>query len=280
MSILESGYWSLKDTIQKAEAHREIALGSQPAAFANMIRLDQVCFSYADQQILSNVSMVLARGEMTTIIGASGAGKTTILDLVSGLLRPKKGEIWIDDQPLAEVELQSWRQMIGYVPQDTVLLHDSVLINVTLGDNRLSEEDAVRALRASMAWDFVKTLPDGIQSSVGERGGNLSGGQRQRVAIARALVHNPKLLILDEATSGLDPESEAAVCDTLRRLKGEITILAISHQSALVEIADNTYRLENGKLVNNRDELESPVGSPNTTNPAVRKLQVVGKPGK
>jgi ATP-binding cassette subfamily C protein len=139
--------------------------------------------------------------------------------------------------------------MVGYIPQDTILLHDTVLNNITLGDPALSAADAQDALRAASAWEFVYNMPKAMESIVGERGGKLSGGQRQRIAIARALVHKPKLLILDEATSGLDPESEAAVCDTLQQLRGKLTILAISHQSALVEIADEAYRIQDGKIL-------------------------------
>ncbi|MBW1849955.1 MAG: ATP-binding cassette domain-containing protein [Deltaproteobacteria bacterium] len=126
--------------------------------------------------------------------------------------------------------------MIGYVPQETLLLHDTVKRNVTLGDPELREKDVENALRAAGAWDFVMTLSQGMHSTVGERGGKLSGGQRQRIAIARALVHKPVMLILDEATSGLDPESEESICDTLRQLRGKLTILAISHQPALVNL--------------------------------------------
>ena len=172
-----------------------------------------------------------------------------MVDLMTGLLRPQQGEVWIDDVPLAEVNLTSWRRMIGYIPQETILLHDTVLNNVTLGDPDLSTADVEDALRAAGAWEFVKSMPQAMQSLVGERGGKLSGGQRQRIAIARAMVHKPKLLILDEATSGLDPESETAVCDTLQKLRGELTILAISHQSAIVKIADKAYRIQNGKIL-------------------------------
>lgn len=139
--------------------------------------------------------------------------------------------------------------MIGYVPQETLLLHDTILHNVTLDDPELSEEDANRALREAGAWDFVARMQKGIHSTVGERGTKLSGGQRQRIMIARALVHKPKLLILDEATSALDPENEAAIGRSMEKLRGQLTILAISHQTALMEAADRVYRLQDGNVV-------------------------------
>ena len=256
MVLLESGYWSIQDTIRQAEAQREILTGTKPPIFENEIHLDRISYAYGDKQVLKEVSLSFAKNEITSIVGASGAGKTTIVDLVTGMLRPNQGEIWIDKLPLSDIDLRTWRRMIGYVPQETLLLHDTVLINVTLGDQLLSEEDAITALRAAEAWDFVENLPQGIYSSVGERGGNLSGGQRQRIALARALVHNPKLLILDEATSGLDPESETAICDTLRQLCGKLTILAISHQRAIIELADKTYRIENGQIFKIKDHSE------------------------
>jgi ATP-binding cassette subfamily C protein len=170
--------------------------------------------------------------------------------------------------------------MIGYIPQETILLHDTVLNNVTLGDPDLSAADAQDALRAAGAWEFVNSMPQAMQSIVGERGGKLSGGQRQRIAIARALVHKPKLLILDEATSGLDPESEAAVCDTLQQLRGKLTILTISHQSALVKIADKAYRIRDGKIL--QTEITSETDLPTAAIDAEpdRKLQVAFSPAK
>jgi ATP-binding cassette subfamily C protein len=138
--------------------------------------------------------------------------------------------------------------MIGYVPQETLLLHDTVLVNVTLGAPELTEQDVERALRDAGAWEFVTEMPEGIHSVVGERGMRLSGGQRQRITIARALVHKPQFLILDEATSALDPVSEADICRTLGELKGKLTILAITHQQALFDAADRVFRLSNGKV--------------------------------
>jgi ATP-binding cassette subfamily C protein len=128
-----------------------------------------------------------------------------------------------------------------------LLLHDSVLINVTLGDPDLTTADAEHALRAAGAWEFVAEMPEGVYSTVGERGSMLSGGQRQRIAIARALVHKPSLLILDEPTSALDSESELAICETLQELRGKYTILAISHRATLMSAADRAYQLQNGK---------------------------------
>ena len=155
-----------------------------------------------------------------------------------------------------------------------------MLNNVTLGDPGVSETDVKEALQAAGAWEFVNAMPLGMNSIVGERGGKLSGGQRQRIAIARALVHKPKLLILDEATSGLDPESETAVCDTLQKLRGALTILAISHQSALVKIADKAYHIQDGKILQTETTAEPerhPVNIDAETGPV---LQVAYSPGK
>jgi ATP-binding cassette subfamily C protein len=150
--------------------------------------------------------------------------------------------------PLERVDLKQWRRMIGYVPQETLLLHDSIFINVSLGDADITEREAEKALQKAGMWEFVQTMPKGIHSSVGQRGLKLSGGQRQRIAMARAIVRKPKLLVLDEATTALDPENEAAICHTLRKLRGEITILVISHQTAVLEVADRAYRLQDGAV--------------------------------
>jgi ATP-binding cassette subfamily C protein len=249
MGLLESAYWSMTDTLKLAETAREPKLGNQKPKLKHAIHLESVTFDYSGKSILKNASLNFPAGMLCAIIGPSGAGKTTIVDLVIGLLRPKNGDVWIDDMPMAQVDLQSWRRMIGYVPQDTILLHDSIFMNVSLGDPKISVSDVEEALRKAEVWEFVDNMPDRMRRIVGERGSKLSGGQRQRIAIARALVHKPKLLILDEATTALDPENEAAICETLRRLRGELTILAISHQSAILDVADRAYRMEDGKAI-------------------------------
>ena len=154
--------------------------------------------------------------------------------------------MWIDDLPLADIDATAWRCMIGYVPQETFLFHDTVLANVTLGEPGISCADVETALRRAEAREFVAALPDGVDTVVGERGARLSGGQRQRIAIARALVRDPALLILDEATTALDPETEAGIVATVKRLTGRLTVLSISHQPAMQSAADFVYQLDTG----------------------------------
>lgn len=242
----DSAYWSLREKIDHARSAREVQTGTLQPRLAASIRLENVSFAYDQRPVLNRVSLEIPAGGLIVLFGPSGSGKTTIADLLIGLLRPTAGDIWIDDQALARIDIQLWRKMIGYVPQENLLLHDTVLQNVTLGQADSREADVEAALRAAGAWDFVQAMPDGIFSVVGERGSMLSGGQRQRIAIARALVKHPRLLILDEATTALDPKTEREICATLQQLRGNITMLAISHQPTLLECADWAYRLTEG----------------------------------
>ncbi|MBT8331282.1 MAG: ABC transporter ATP-binding protein/permease [Deltaproteobacteria bacterium] len=247
VAVNENYYWSFQGTVQKVKKNREENTGDVHPTLNKAIRIEDVSFAYKkDQWVIKNVDLAFPQGLITAIVGPSGSGKTTIIDLITGLIRPQKGVVRIDHSTLNELDIRAWRRMIGYVPQETILLHDTILKNVTLGDPMLKEADATEALQSAGAWEFIAQLPGGIQHVVGERGGLLSGGQRQRIAIARALAHRPKLLILDEATSALDPESEAAVCETLRQLRGRYTVLAISHQSALLKCADQAYSIREG----------------------------------
>ncbi len=247
-----SAYWSLQEAVDEAANSREDVAGEPAPRLDKGISLRSVSFAHDERKVLDNVSIEIPAGCLTTLIGPSGSGKTTVLDLIMGLHRPTEGEVLIDGVPMQKVDIRSWRRQIGYVPQETLLLHDSVFNNVTLGDPDLDESQAERALRAAEAWDFVAAMPDGLHATVGEGGARFSSGQRQRIMLARALAHNPRLLVLDEATSALDPSSEAEICATLTHLAGRLTILAVSHQPALAEVADRVYRLADGKLVDDR----------------------------
>ena len=253
MKSYESAFWSLQAIIEDTSRARETNPEGTSPHLDKSVRLNNVSFGYGKISVLRNASLTVPAGSFTTIMGPSGAGKTTIADLIIGLLRPQQGEILIDNVPLEQVNLRQWRRMIGYVPQESFLLHETVLWNVTLGDPEVNEADVEAALRAAGAWEFVAELPHQIHSSVAERGTALSGGQRQRIAIARALARRPKLLILDEVTSSLDPQTEAAICRTLQGLRGGLTMLAISHQPAVVEAADRIYRIQSGEVILVRD---------------------------
>lgn len=254
MAACESAFWSLQKKIEEAVQQKEAATGERKVVLRKSLCFDQVSFGYAGMPILKHVSLEIPAGCFAAVIGLSGAGKTTLADMVSGLLRPQQGEIWVDNVPMREMDMKFWRRQIGYVPQDTVLLHDSILANVTLGDPSLDESDVEAALRAAGAWDFVEAMPEGLHTVTGEGGSKISGGQRQRIAIARALVHQPVFLILDEATSALDPQSEKAICSTLTRLRGKMTLLAISHRPAVVEAADRIYSIRDRSVIADRLE--------------------------
>jgi ATP-binding cassette subfamily C protein len=240
----ESAFWSLVRKIDQAERAEEArqTTGTTPQ-LSEHIQLHDVTLAYEETVILRDVSICIPAGRFVALSGPSGAGKTTLIDAVTGLLRPVSGFLEIDGTSLQDADLDAWRQQIGYVPQELLLLHDTVYRNVTLGDPSIRRDQVIQALKAAGAWSFVAHHPEGLDRIIGEQGGRLSGGQGQRLMIARALVHEPRLLILDEATTGVDPETERQLYDTLHGLLGSLTIIAISHQAALDGYADLIFEV-------------------------------------
>jgi ATP-binding cassette subfamily C protein len=248
-AILESAYHTVQKQIIASDAEREVDQGAAIPRFERGCKLVDVSFSHPRTPVLHNVSLDFPKGTITVLTGPSGAGKTTITDLLIGFHTPDSGQVLIDDRPLQEFALHQWRAMLGYVPQELVLFHDTVFSNIALGAPDIGEAEVREALKAAGALDFVENMPEGLHTPVGEKGSKMSGGQRQRIALARALVMKPRLLILDEVTSALDPETERAIVGNILALRGQSTVIAITHRAAFLDIADQIYELDNGRVV-------------------------------
>lgn len=237
------------------------------------IRLEHVSFRYAAGQtlVLHDVSLTLGSGGVTAIAGASGEGKTTIADLVNGLLAPESGQVLIDGAALSAAQAPAWRRCIGYVAQDTTLFHDTVRANLLWVLPGASEE-AIRDSLHLAAAEFVFDLPRGLDTIIGDRGMLLSQGQRQRIALARALLCQPSLLILDEATSSLDLENEQRILESLKGMRGKTTVLMIAHRVSALQHADVIYLLDKGRIVES-GTWPSLIGAPESRTGSLFRLQ-------
>ncbi len=243
---VEAPYLAIRELLAEAKANAERLGGGAPPRLDEGVVLDKVVFSFGKKRVLKGVDIAIPANSITVMTGPSGGGKTTTLDLILGLYQPNRGRVMVDGVPLEQLDLKQWREMIGYVPQEFVLFHDTVFANIAVGDDRLGEAEVEAALTAAGAWEFVSALQNGMHTTVGEKGSKLSGGQRQRIALARALARKPALLILDEVSSALDPATESDMCRRLRAMAGSITVLAITHRPAFLDIADRIYKLEDG----------------------------------
>jgi ATP-binding cassette subfamily C protein len=223
----------------------------QSVQFHECIALDRVSYTFAgaDTPAVQDVSLTIRRGESIGIVGPTGAGKTTLVDLVVGLLRPSSGLILIDGNDLGG-RLSAWKRNIGYVPQSIFLIDDSLRHNIALGigDYEIDENRVLAAVRMAQLERFVAELPQGLDTSVGERGVRLSGGERQRVGIARALYHDPGLLVFDEATSALDHATEAALAEAIEALHGKKTLLVVAHRLSSVRRCDRLVFMSEGRI--------------------------------
>ncbi len=222
-----------------------------PPPLTTGIRLEGVSFHHSGsgRPTLEDISLEIPALGITAVVGPSGAGKSTLADLLLGLLEPDQGRIRVDGAPLTAHSRRRWRQSVGYVPQDGFLFHDTIRANLTLVAPDASEPALWQALEQAAAADFVRALPLGLDTVVGDRGGRLSGGERQRLALARALVRRPVLLILDEATSALDAESERQVLATLDHLRRTMAVVVVAHRPSTVRGADTIILLEAGRVV-------------------------------
>ena len=240
---------SIADFENEAEKNKEEDQGAYNFEFHQTLVFSKVGFSYeAGKKVLTDVSFEIKKGEMVGLIGPSGAGKTTVVDLLMRFLRPQTGEITLDGKDIAGFKLKEWRENIGYVSQDMFLMNDTIANNIKFYDETLTEENVTEAARMANIYDFIQDCAGKFSTIIGERGILLSMGQRQRIIIARVLARQPQLLILDEATSALDNESEMQIQKVIENLKGKVTVLAIAHRLSTVINSDRLVVLEGGKI--------------------------------
>lgn len=229
-------------------------------AFNNAIQFKNVSFAYKkgdEGYVLRNINLTITKGKTVALVGQSGSGKTTLADMLPRFYDTDSGELLIDGTDIKHIHLASLRQLIGVVAQESILFNDTVYNNIAFGLTNVSEEQVVAAAKVANAHEFIQTMPQGYQSSVGDRGGNLSGGQKQRIAIARAVLKNPAILILDEATSALDTESEKLVQEALSNLMKNRTSIVIAHRLSTIANADEILVMSKGEIIErgNHNEL-------------------------
>ncbi len=241
-------YHSSLDIIYQNLRQEEENLGEEKLSFNQKLKIYNLSFGYEGKKYLfKNLNLNIKKGEKIAFIGESGCGKSTLVDLIIGLLKPKEGQILIDEQELNANNTKNYRQKIGYIPQNIYLFNDSIAKNITFGD-AVDEEKLNRVIKQANLEHFIKNLPQGVQTKVGDGGSNLSGGQKQRIAIARALYLEPEMLVLDEATSALDTQSEAKIMDEIYKISKDKTMIIIAHRLSTITQCDKVYRLEHGKL--------------------------------
>ncbi len=240
----------LNEALEDMQPETDIADTGEDFTHWQETAFEDVHFAYrnAEEETLTGVSFTLKRGEKLALLGRNGAGKTTTVNLLLGFLMPTKGSIQVDGKKLTAGSMRSWRKQVGYVPQDPLILNASVRENLTRFHPNATEEELIAALKKAMAWGFVSQLPDGLDTTLGDRGIRLSGGERQRIVLARVLLGHPNLIVLDEATSALDYESETAFHDVITSLGDDAAVVLIAHRAETVAMADRAVVLEGGTI--------------------------------
>ena len=241
------------DNIQAAREYMKKDMEGDSGAdisFKQSIDIQNVTWKYEaeEKKVLENVSLHINKGDSVAIIGESGAGKTTLADILLGLYRPMHGKVLVDGQDVYS-NLKQWAEIISYVPQTVYLFDDTVKNNVIFGHSEVDEKKVWEALEQAQLKSFVEGLPDGLDTMVGEAGVRFSGGQRQRIAIARALYNNPSVLVLDEATAALDNDTESAVMEAIDSLKGKKTLVIIAHRLTTIKNCNKVYEIKNKKII-------------------------------
>lgn len=262
MSSFKAYQQTLEDLRENAELKERSPTQHRKIRLNHSIQLKEVNFHYegaTSHPALDNITLQIEAGQTIALVGPSGAGKTTLGDLLLGLIPPQSGTIAIDGNPLAGEHLSAWRQNVSYVPQETYLFNQTIAWNLRWTSPESTDEELWTALRKAAAADFVGQLPEKLNTMVGDRGHLLSGGERQRIALARALLRKPIFLVLDEATSALDAENEARLQQAIQELHSEITVCVIAHRLSTVRTADKIYVLESGRIIEagNWDNLAS-----------------------
>lgn len=240
------------ECLKSRELNEESFTNVEPIVIKEGLECKNVNFRYNQEQpvyALENIDVKIPANHMTAIVGPSGAGKSTLIDILMGLNQPEKGDILVDGAPLTSDNLLSLRRSISYVPQDPFLFNATVRDNLLMIEPNANEDQIWEALEFSSAAEFVKKLPQGLDTLIGDRGIRLSGGERQRIVLARAILRKPSILVLDEATSALDTENETKIQVALERLKGKMTILVIAHRLSTIRNADQVIVLDQGKII-------------------------------
>lgn len=218
-------------------------------SFKDNLEYKNVSFAYEKELVLKNINLKIQKGKTIALVGSSGGGKSTLADLVPRFYDPTQGEILLDGIPLPDYEIESLRQQMGVVTQESILFNDTIFNNIAFGKEDATLEDVIEAAKVANAHEFISQTPDGYQTFIGERGSKLSGGQRQRISIARAVLKNPPILILDEATSALDSESEKLVQDALTNLMKNRTSIVIAHRLSTIQHANEIVVIQNGQIM-------------------------------
>jgi ATP-binding cassette subfamily B protein/ATP-binding cassette subfamily C protein len=236
------------DLVYESMNQETVHEGSSPIELEKEIRIENLSFEYIPgKNVLDAVSLTIHKGEKVAIVGSSGGGKSTLVDLIIGINKPASGIMYIDDTPVTDDTIRSWRRKIGYIPQTIYLFDGTVADNVTFG-SEFNEERLIRVLKMANVWDFI-SQKEGIHTIVGEGGIQLSGGQKQRIGIARAFYDDPEILVLDEATSALDNNTENKIMDEIYNLSSDKTLIVIAHRLSTVERCERKIHIENGKVI-------------------------------